>query len=178
MSEIQIEPFDKHKHQRTGFRCGQPSLDEFLASLVTQYEKRKLGKTFVAVRTADDAVVGYYTLAASAVAFSQVPAEVTKKLPKHPVPVILLARLAVDHRMQGQGLGEALLTDALARSAELSNALGVFAVEVHAIGDPAVAFYRKYGFSSLLDDVRHMYLPIATIEKAISGKDMEKKPGL
>jgi hypothetical protein len=94
VAEICIEPFDPSKHRRTDFDCGKPALDEFLRSLVTQYEKRRLGKTFVAVRAEkSDTVVGYYTLAAGAVAFQNMPQEIAKKLPRHPVPVILSARL-------------------------------------------------------------------------------------
>ncbi len=171
---IRIEAFDKAKHHRTGFQCGNPALDEFIQALVSQYEKRRLGKTFVVVR-ADEShtVVGYYTLAAGAVAFAHVPEEVVRKLPKHPLPVILLARLAVDQAAQGQRVGEALLTDALRRSLELSKSLGVFAVEVLAIDAQAAAFYGKYGFTPLLDDARHMYLPIRAIEEAVSSSDHE-----
>ncbi len=97
MAEISIEPFDRAKHQRASFRCGKPALDEFIRTLVTQYEKRRLGKTFVAVQTDDLAtVVGYYTLASGAVACANLPPNVARKLPQHPIPVILLARLAVD----------------------------------------------------------------------------------
>ena len=98
MVENRIEPFDKRRHRRSDFQCGVPALDDFLRTFVTQYEKRRLGKTFVAVPS-DDAlrVIGYYTLAAGAVAFAHLPIEVARKLPRHPVPVILLARLAVDH---------------------------------------------------------------------------------
>jgi predicted N-acetyltransferase YhbS len=98
-----------------------------------------------------------------------------KKLPKHPVPVILLARLAVDRSVQGQGLGETLLMDALGRAVELSSSLGVFAVHVLAVDDAAGLFYAKYGFVSLLDDPRHMFLPISVIEKATSKSEREPK---
>lgn len=169
---IHIEPFDKAKHHRTAFCCGNPALDDFIRTLVAQYEKRRLGKTFVAVRPEEGrTVVGYYTLAAGAVAFANVPEDIAQRLPKHPVPVILLTRLAVDQSCQGQGLGVALLTDALRRSLELSKSLGVFAVEVLAIDEQARAFYAKYGFTALSDDPRHMYLPIRTIEEAISASE-------
>lgn len=93
MAETRIEPFDKATHQRAGFSCGKPALDEFIRTLVTQYEKRRLGKTFVAVQADEGkAIIGYYTLASGAVACADLPNEVAKKLPKHPVPVILLAR--------------------------------------------------------------------------------------
>jgi hypothetical protein len=94
---MRIEPFDKAKHQRAEFSCGLPALDEFLRAFVTQDEKRRLGRTFVAVPTTEDTrVVGCYALAAGAVAFAHLPPQVAKKLPEHPVPVILLERLAVD----------------------------------------------------------------------------------
>lgn len=167
MDEFRIEAFDKSKHERGGFQCGQPDLDDFLLRLATRYEKRKLGKTFVALEGDRPNVVGYYTLAASAIAFARMPNEITKKLPKQPVPVVLLARLAVDRTLQGRGLGELLLVDALKRSLDLSNSLGVFAVEVLAIDDRAVSFYRKYGFGSLLDNSLNMFLPTRMIEDSL-----------
>ena len=118
MAEIRIEPFNKAKHDRSSFSCGQPSLDAFLRTLVTQYEKRRLGRTFVAARP-DGRVLGDFTLASSAIAFENLPPDESQKLPKHPVPTILLGRLAVDRTQQGQGLGETLLMSALAKSLDL-----------------------------------------------------------
>jgi predicted N-acetyltransferase YhbS len=113
-------------------------------------------------------VLGYYTLAASAVSFEHLPTADSRKLPKHPVPVVLLARLAVDASFHGQRLGEGLLMDALERSRALSAEMGIHAVEVDAIDDDAAAFYRKYGFTQLVDNPLHLYLPIATIEKSFA----------
>ncbi|MGA2254379.1 MAG: GNAT family N-acetyltransferase [Thermoguttaceae bacterium] len=167
MAEIRVEPFDAARHRRVGFDCGKPALDGFLSTLVSQYENRHLGKTFVAVRTGGAGqVVGYYTLAASAVSFDNMPPEIAMKLPRHPVPMILVARLAVDRRAQGEGLGKALLHDALQRALGISKSLGVFAVEVFAIDEQAAGFYAKFGFTPMLDDPRHMYLPTRTIEGA------------
>lgn len=175
MDDVRIQPFDKTLHERAGFDCGEPPLNDFLQRLVSQYETRKLGKTFVAVRSGESRVLGYYTVASSAVAFGHLPAGAAKKLPKHPIPVILLARLAVDKSCQGHGLGEALLADALERSLNLSKSLGVFAVEVLAIDDRAAAFYAKYGFVPLLDDMRHMFLPLSAIEDAVRSRDSTKR---
>ncbi len=161
-----IEPFGK-SHDRSAFTCGKPALDEFLRTRVSQYEKRRLGKTFVAVLQGEQRVRGYYTLAAGAVAFEHLPTVASTKLPKHPIPVILLARLAVDLSVQGQGLGEKLLLDALQRSLDLSDKLGAHAVEVDALDDSAISFYVKYGFSPLLDNPRHLYLPLATIDRVL-----------
>jgi len=161
-----VEPFGK-QHERDSFSCGKAPLDEFLRTRVSTYAKRRLGQTFVAVPTGGTRVLGYYTLAAGAVSFEHIPAGASKKLPKHPVPVVLLARLAVDGSAQGTGLGEGLLLDALQRALDLSGRLGVYAIEVDAIDDAAAAFYRKYGFTPLLDDPLHLYLPIATVEQLL-----------
>ncbi len=151
-------------HQRGEFDCGNASLNEFVRSLVSQYEKRKLGRTYVAVLPDDKRVYGYYTLVAGSVGVRNLPPKAAKKLPKHPVPVILLGRLAVDRAAQGRGLGARLLTDALKRCLELSASLGVHAVEVTAIDDAAKNFYLKYGFEPLLDDVCHLHVSLATLE--------------
>ena len=155
-------------HEREQFRCGKPPLDHFLHALVSQYEKRKLGRTYVAVRPGENRVYGYYTLASGAVPFQSLPAKAAKKLPQHPAPVALLARLAVDVTMQGSGLGKHLLLDALKRCLDLSGQLGIHAVEVDAIDLAAKAFYEKFGFISLLDREWHLYLPLATIEATFS----------
>ena len=166
MVEWTIEPFRKD-HDRSAFACGKASLDDFLRTRVSQYEKRRLGKTYVAVAAGEKRVDGYYTLASSAVAFANLPLGASRKLPKHPVPVALLARLAVDQSAQGKGLGEHLLLDALQRALDVSAKLGIHAVEVDAIDDAAAAFYRKYGFVPLLDEPLHLYLPMATIENVL-----------
>lgn len=167
MANWTIEPFGKG-HDRVAFTCGRPPLDDFIRVRVSQYEKRRLGKTFVAVPPGGKRVIGYYTLAAGAVAFERMPEEAARKLPKHPVPVVLLARLAVDQTAQGQRLGEGLLLDALQRTLDLAAGLGIHAVEVDAIDDTAAAFYRKYGFVPLLDEPLHLYLPLTTVEQVLA----------
>src|SRR5438874_470174 len=99
MADWQIEHLDS-THQRQEFVCGKPPLDDFLKSLVSQYEKRNLGRTYVAVRPGEKQVCGYYTLASGSVPFAHIPAKAAKKLPKHPVPVALLGRLAVAETVQ------------------------------------------------------------------------------
>jgi GNAT superfamily N-acetyltransferase len=166
MPDWRIEPLDR-SHDRAMFACGKPTLDDFLRRLVTQYQKRNLGRTYVAVRPGEKRVAGYYTLASGAIAFQNLPATVARKLPNHPVPVILLARLAVDRQAQGQGLGEALLLDALGRCLGLADTIGVHAVEVDAIDRQAREFYEKYGFAPLPDGDLHLFLPIATFRNAM-----------
>ena len=156
------------QHERLGFSCGKPPLDDFLRTLVSQYEKRHLGRTYVACHPATRRVAGYYTLASGSVAFQNLPAEAAKKLPRHPVPTVILARLAVDRTAQGQGLGEALLIDASRRTLDLSEALGIHAVEVDAIDEQARGFYEKYGFVPLTGQPLRLYLPVATIRKGLN----------
>ena len=113
---------------------------------------------------------GYYTLAAGSVAFANLPEAAAKKLPGHPLPTALLARLAVDQSAQGRGLGAALLMDAFERCLKAAEDLAIHAVEVDAIDYPAKAFYEKYGFVPLLDDPLHLYLTLATIQQAFRKK--------
>jgi ribosomal protein S18 acetylase RimI-like enzyme len=169
MAEWRIERLGR-SHERGSFSCGKPPLDEFLRALVSQYEKRRLGRTYVAVSGEETQVRGYYTLAAGSISFQNLPADAAKKLPRHPVPTALLARLAVDQSAQGQGLGEALLMDAFERCLNSAEELGIHAVEVDAIDEAAKAFYERYGFVSLLDDPLHLYLPLATVQHAFRKK--------
>lgn len=154
-------------HDRTAFQCGLPSLDDFLRKLASQYEKKHMGRTYVAVQSDSKLVHGYYTIAAGAVAFATLPPGVSKKLPRHPIPVVHLGRLAVDASAQGRGLGETLLLDALTRSARAAEELGVFAIEVFAVNEAARRFYLKYGFEPLIDDDTHLYLPMRIVLETV-----------
>ena len=155
-------------HDRTGFSCGKAPLHTFLATLVSQYEKRRLGRTFVATEPEQSRVAGYYTLAAGAFDLSCLPQKDRRKLPKHPVPTIHLGRLAVDRAFRGQRLGETLLLHALCNALTVSETLGAFAIDVWAIDDEARAFYQKYGFAPLEDNPSHLYLPMKTVEGMFS----------
>jgi len=152
-------------HDRSSFCCGKPSLDEFLRQFATQYDKRDLGRTYVAVRAGEAHVHGFYTIATGAVAFEAIPEGVRRKLPRHPIPVAHLGRLAVDQRAQGQGVGELLLLDALHRCCLLSEEVAIHAVEVYALDEQARSFYLKYGFEPLSDDPFHLYLQMKVIRK-------------
>ena len=166
MGKWQIERLER-AHVRDTFACGKPPLDEFIRRLVSQYEKRNLGRTYVAVRPGEKQVLGYYTLASGSIALQNLPESSARKLPRHPIPVILLARLAIDQSVQGQEWGEGLLVDAFQRCLGLADKLGIHAVEVDAIDQQAKSFYEKYGFVPLLDNAFHLFLPVATIHAAI-----------
>lgn len=90
------------------------------------------------------------------------PEELRKKLPKYPLPVALIGKLAVDKTAQGRGLGQTLLVDALKRVARIADQMAILAVEVHAIDERATQFYQKYGFQQFHDHSSHLFLPLAT----------------
>ncbi len=169
MGEWRVEQLDR-THVRQGFECGKRSLDDFLDALVTQYEKRDLGRTYVALEGEDRRVLGYYTLASGAIQAESLPAHQAKKLPRHAVPVVLLARLAVDQSVHGKGLGGILLRDAMTRSLDLSAKLGIHAVVVAALDSEAKSFYERFGIIPLIDDGRRLFLPLNTIRSAAKPK--------
>src|SRR5207302_424602 len=103
-----VLPLD-HNHDVSGFDCGQPALNEYLQKYALANQQNRSGRTYVVTR--GSTVVGYYTLAAGSVEPSTAPSRVTKGLGRYPVPIILLARLAVDQKEKGKGLGQALLKD-------------------------------------------------------------------
>lgn len=162
-AEYTIEPITA-QHDRDAFDCGEPSLNDFLRRFARQNDEKGLGRTYVAVRPGERRIYGYYTIASGAIQFDTLP----EKLPRYPIPIAHLGRLAVDLETKGQGLGKALLADALQRIASIAEQLGIYAVEVYALNDEARAFYLKFGFQPLLDDTLHLYLPMKTLRKLLS----------
>lgn len=170
---FQIEPLSS-AHDRSSFESGSEPLDRYLREQASQDIKRRVATCFVAVATGNSSVAGYYTLAATGVALSNLSEEVAKKLPRYPVvPAALLGRLAVSKAWQGKGLGGALVADALTRTARTE--LGVFAMLVDAKDEPACQFYEHFGFTRLLDHERRLMLPIATALRQLESKAPRSK---
>jgi GNAT superfamily N-acetyltransferase len=159
-NNLKIELLTKN-HDRTNFDCGEESLDTFLKKFARQNDERGLGKTFVITEPESSEVLGFYTLSSSSVLSENVP----ENLPRYPVPVAHLGRLAVDRKAKGNGLGEVLLIDAFRRVLSIANQFGIYAIEVFALNENAKKFYLKYGFAPLQDDEFHLYLPIKIIKK-------------
>jgi GNAT superfamily N-acetyltransferase len=155
------------KHRREDFDCGEDSLNRYLKQYASQHQKKDLGRIYVAVQPGEQQVLGYYTLANGSVEFQSVPK--SKGLPReYPIPVILLARLAIDRSMQGQGLGAVLLFDALKRAAEASQVSAAHAVIVDALNETAKQFYLHYDFEESLDDPMRLFLPMHDIRALVS----------
>jgi GNAT superfamily N-acetyltransferase len=159
-----VQPLEK-SHDRAAFDCGSSPLDRWLREQAGQYQRRDLARTYVAVRPGETKVLGFYAVSNHQVSYEALPADQAKGLPTIDIPVVLLGRLAVDRSVQGQGLGEHLLIDALRRADHISQHIGVRAVEVHAIDDAARRFYQKYGFTALRDDPHHLFLPIPVVRQ-------------
>ena len=157
---ITIEQLSSH-HNRRDFDCGVEELNSYLQRYSGQHERKGMGRTYVAIEKNDERVLGYYTLASSAVAFDIVP----ENLPRHPIPVALIGRLAVDKTARRQRLGETLLIHALQSAQHAAKIVGIYAVVVDAFDESARNFYTRYGFSELIDDRLHLYLSMRTIEK-------------
>lgn len=169
MPEWVITPLSA-EHDRSHFACGQPTLDRFLKDFARQNQDKDVSRTFVLIQKDDPHVYGYYTLAAGQIERSSLPPKIGKKLPKYPVPVAVLGRLAVDESLKGQKLGRLLLGDALDRCVAASDTapagLGIFAVFVEAIDAVAIAFYKRFGFEPLSDAEDKLILPLSVIRKA------------
>lgn len=160
-----VEPFDRDKHDRAGFDCGASLLNDWLATRANQFEKKVLARTYVLVEDGLAIVKGYYALSNHTVVYDSLPEDQAKGLPRIDVPVVLIGKLAVDRSVQGQRLGEFLLIDALRRAEYLAAKIGIRAVEVDAIDESARSFYLRYGFISLSDDPRHLFLAMSVIRK-------------
>jgi GNAT superfamily N-acetyltransferase len=164
MTTWNIERLAKH-HERSAFDCGHPSLNDWLQQRAGQHDRKDLSRTFVATLTGATEVVGYYAIATHCVMSATLPVDQAKGLPPLDVPVALLGRLAVDQKMQGQGLGSYLLIDALRRVSRLADEIGIRAIEVDAIDHSAKTFYLKFGFCELLDNPRHLFLSMQVVRK-------------
>jgi GNAT superfamily N-acetyltransferase len=139
-------PFDRKAHRVDKFSCGEATLDRWLIAYAGQNQQRDAARTFVSIET-DGKVAGYYTLVAAQAEHEQATSTVSQGLSRHfPIPVALIARLAVTTQHQSIGLGRSLLLDALQRVLRASDQLAVRALTVDALDDRAASFYRRFGF--------------------------------
>ena len=158
---FRVAPLDA-AHERNEFRCGSAALDRYLREQVTQDSRRRVAACFVAL-TGELRIAGYYTLASASLLLNDLPASIGKKLPRYPtVPAVRMGRLAVDEAFVGQGLGGALLADALERA--IRSEIAAYALMVDAKDDAAATFYRHHGFIPLPDTPLTLFLPLATAQ--------------
>jgi GNAT superfamily N-acetyltransferase len=146
----------RRDHVLDDFDCGKDELNRFLKRQAWASQQSHTAQTYVLAL--ESGVVGYYSLAAGAVSHEEAPDRVRKGLARHPIPVILLARLAVDQTQHGRGFGAALLKDALIRCAGAAKTIGARALLVHAKDDAAKAFYEHFDFEPSPSDPYHLLL--------------------
>lgn len=157
------------KLDRSQFDCGEPSLNDFLRKNARQNQDKNLSIT-TAILEGDknNRIVGYHTLAIGTVERESLPPQTAKNLPRYPVPVVRIGRLAVDNSVKGKHLGEELLMDALSRCVRVHENVPVFAVVVDALNEKAKAFYQRYGFIPFDDKPLSLFLPIETVLQLFS----------
>ena len=144
------------------FDCGQPALNQFLLRYALINQKANSAQTYVCC--CDGKVAGFYTLVVGSVEPAAATERVVKWLARHPVPVMLLARLAVDRNHQGSGLGRALLKDALLRTRQAADIVGIRALLVHAKDDAARNWYLGWGLEPSPTDSYHLFLLLKDLE--------------
>ena len=153
-------------HDVESFECGKEPLDRFLKRFALANQKADSARTYVACRGLT--VLAYYSLAAGAVEHADAPLRVGKGLARHPIPVMVLARLAVDLTWQGRGLGKALVKDALLRTAAAADIAGIRALLVHAKDDEARGWYEALEFEPSPTDPYHLFLLMKDLRAMLS----------
>lgn len=162
--KLVIAPLDITTHDRAAFHCGIEALDRYMAKQARQDLKRRISRVFVATTPGNPRkVLGYYSLSSLSMQLSQLPENLARKLPKHPVPAALVGRLAVSNAAQGHGIGKMLMVDAIKRTQSVSDQIGIYAIVVDAITDKAIGFYEHFGFTRLSDDSPRLFLPLKSL---------------
>lgn len=152
----------KKSHDFLEFDCGKEPLNTFLIRHALANQSNGSARTFVGLD--ENRVVGYYSLAVSSVLYDEAPERMAKGLAKHPIPILLMARFAVDKDYQGQGIGKGLFKDALKRCLTVAREAGVRAVMTHAKDEEAKALYVRFGMSECPSNPLHLYLLMKDVE--------------
>lgn len=148
-------------HDRTSFDCGEPSLNQYLELYARQDIRRRVNRVFVVSHSNKPRkIIGYYSLSASSLEAKLLPDKIKRRLPKYPIPAVLLGRLAITKSHQGKGLGSILLADALQRIKQASQVIAIYAIIVDALNDPAAKFYRQFGFIPLPSQPLTLFMPM------------------
>lgn len=145
----------KREHALEGFDCGRLSLNRFLVRHALQSQQAGSSQTYLAL--AETEVIGYYTLVVGQIEHEGAPVRLKKGLARHPVPIMLLARLAIAAHWQGKGLGSGLLKDAMLRTVQAADIAGIRAFAVHAKDDEARKFYERFDFIASPSDPYHLF---------------------
>jgi GNAT superfamily N-acetyltransferase len=163
MAELGAVVLLDSSHDRRHFDCGVDPLNAYLKQYALQNQKKGIIRNYVVCR--DGRVVGYYALAYGSVSQASAPPIITKGTGKYPIPLMILARLAVDLQEKGQGLGRALLKNAVLRTLQAADIAGLKAILVHAKNSEGQEFYEKHGFIPSPSDPLHLFFPLDALRK-------------
>lgn len=160
-----IEKLQPH-HVVDAFDCGNQDLNRFLRKYALPNQAGGASTTYVGL--ADHTVIGFYSLAVGSVGYEQASERVTKGLAHHPIPVMLLARLAVGHQWHNRGVGSGLLKDAMLRTLQAADIVGIRALVVHAKDHQAKRFYQHFDFISSPSDPLHLLVLLKDVRKIVA----------
>jgi GNAT superfamily N-acetyltransferase len=158
----------RREHTVEGFDCGREQLNRYLVRYAWQNQQAGAAQTYVGV--VGDAIIGFYTLAVGQVTHEDAPERLTKGLARHPVPLMLLARLAVHRPWHGQGAGSALLRDAMYRTLQAADIAGIRAFAVHAKDEEARRFYEHFDFIPSPADALHLFVLLKDVRRIVLGR--------
>lgn len=162
MTCFRIEKLTR-QHAVETFDCGQEALNRFLARFALHNQQANASQTYVAL--ADDTVIGFYSLVVGEVSYDDAPDRLTKGLARHPVPIMLLARMGVALGWQGKKVGAGLLRNAMQRTLQAADIAGVRALAVHAKDEEAQAFYRHFDFIESPTDPLHLFILVKDLRR-------------
>ena len=155
----------RRDHPVEDFDCGQEELNRFLQRFAWQNQQAGASQTYVGL--VGQAIAGFYTLAVGHVTYGDAPRWLTKGLARHPIPIMLLARLGTDRRRQKQGVGKALLKDAMLRTLQAADIAGIRALAVHAKDEDARQFYQHFDFVPSPTDPMHLFVLLKDVRRIV-----------
>lgn len=162
VTKMRVESL-RPEHDRSRFDCGKSALNDFFQRHALVNHNLGVSRVYVACQDSEPFPLGYYASSAGSFLREQLPLDDRGGLPRYPLPTAHLGRLAVDLAHQGKRLGERLLFHFLNTACEVSERIGIFAVDLFAKDEDAKRFYLKFGFIPLQDNPFHLYLPVATV---------------
>lgn len=163
---METKPLDKLQ-VRTSFDCEVELLNDYLKKYALQNQKKDAARTYV-ITNEENQIIGYYTLVFGSVSIEETTPEISAGLGKYPIPIILLARLAIDKNQKDKGLGKGLMKDALLRAVRASEIAGLRAFLVHAKDETAKTFYEKLGFQPALHNEFHLFMKMSDIRASLT----------